>query len=136
MGVADFDQWATPNLRLPLRGRTYEVRPPSVGAMAQVLAAAALGEINLGLVSGPLSAEHAAAIASLNPNAHPALGEVYDELVGDGVDPTTIDRMAYYAVFYWARGQDYADALAATLWTPRDVMAELSEDEQVDAPKG
>ena len=30
MPFTDFEEWATPNLELTLRGRTYVVRPPSV----------------------------------------------------------------------------------------------------------
>ena len=42
----------------------------------------------------------------------------------------TIDRMGYYATFYWARGRAYANALAGILWGPDELEAEA------DDPKG
>lgn len=131
MAAVDFGEWAAlEGLTLTLGGRTYTVPPPTVGAMRQILAAAVRGEVNLGLVKGEVPAEVQAVLDTIGPHDQPALGPVYDALVADDVPKAVIDRMTYYAVFYWARGREYADALARILWTPRD--SEVDE----PAPKG
>ena len=132
MPAVDFGEWAAVGgLELTLGGRTYTVRPPSVRAMRQVLAAAVRAEVNLGLVLGEIPAEVQAVLDDMKPDEHPALGSVYDELAADEVPQAVVDRMAYYAVFYWARGKAYADSLATILWTPRDVGGA-----ETGAPKG
>lgn len=120
MSATDFGQWAIPNLVLTLGEHTYEVRPPSVDAAGKVLAAAAYAEVRLGVSEGPLPDEIQAVLDAYGPDDFPGLGDVHDQLVADKVDPVTIDRMNYYAVLYWAKGKEYADALAALLWAPRD----------------
>jgi len=135
VSAVDFEAWATPPLVLTLAGHTYTVDPPTVGAMRQVLAAAVRGEVNLGLVIGPVPDEVQAVLDAMAPDEHPALGHVWHQMADDGQARVTIDRMAYYAVFYWARGKEYADALAAQLWTPRDVE-EPTERTGGAAPKG
>lgn len=128
MSAVDFGEWAAvEGLTLTLGGRTYTVPPPTVGAMRQILAAAVRGEVNLRIVQGEIPAEVQEVLDTIGPHDHPALGPVYDQLVADDVPKLAIDRMAYYAVFYWARGQEYADALARILWTPRDLDAEAEE---------
>lgn len=128
MPAVDFAEWAAPGLELAFGGRTYVVQPPSVSAAKQVLAAAVRGEVSLGLAKGPLSEELRAVLASIG-DTHPALGPVFDQLAADGVPQVTIDRMSYYAVFYWARGKEYADTLARLLW-------DQSEQGGESAPKG
>lgn len=131
MGAVDFAEWAAPGLELTFGGRTYMVRPPSVREAAQVLAAAVRGEVALGLVSGPVPDEMQAVLDQIG-DSHPGLGDdVHAQLVSDGVPQQTIDRMAYYAVFYWARGRQYADTLARLMWSP---PAESAGEEA--APKG
>ena len=131
MPAADFGEWAIEGLDLTLGGRHYLVPPPSVAAMRQVLAAAVRGEVNLGLVDGPVPDAVQEVLNTIRPGDHPAISPaVYRQLVDDGVHPATIDRMTYYAVFYWARGKTYADTLARILWQ----QAEDGED--VPAPKG
>lgn len=133
MGAVDFSEWVAPDLELTLEGRTYTVRPPSVEAAKQILAAAVRGEVNLGLVQGEIPDEVQGILDSIKPGEHPALGEAYAVMAADGVPKTTLDRMAYYAVFYWARGKEYADTLAKLLWLPR----ELGTTGEADAaPKG
>ena len=128
MSAVDFGEWAAvEGLTLTLGGRTYTVPPPTVGAMRQILAAAVRGEVNLRIVQGEIPAEVQEVLDTIGPHDHPALGPVYDQLVADDVPKLAIDRMAYYAVFYWARGREYADALARILWTPRDLDAEAEE---------
>lgn len=130
--ASDFASWAVPDLVIPLGGRDYTVRPPSVDDAGKLLACAVRGEVNLGIAEGPIPDEVQAILDTITPNEHPALGDVYQQMVNDGVNPTTIDRFAYYAVFYWARGQEYADTLAALLWTPREGV---DESESESAPK-
>ncbi len=134
MAAVDFEAWALEELTLTLRGRTYQVPPPSVDAGGKILAAAARGEVVLGIEQGPIPEELQRVLDSIQPGEHPALSErVYQQMVDDGVSQVELDRMSYYAVFYWARGKAYADRLAALLWAPREAPAE----EQVDAaPKG
>jgi hypothetical protein len=116
----DFSQWAIPALPLTLGGRTYEVRPPCVADMRKLLACAVRAEVNLGVVKGPIPDDIQTVLDTIKPDDHPALGKtVHDQMVADGVHPTTIDRMAYYAVLYWTRGKTVADVYAAALWTPR-----------------
>ena len=118
MPAVVFGEWAVEGLELEFGGRTYLVRPPSVASMRQVLAAAVRGEVNLGFAFGPIPDEIEEVLSTIQPGQRPALGDVYGQLVADGVDPVTIDRMTYYAVYYWARGKTYADTLARFLWEP------------------
>ncbi|WP_417555591.1 hypothetical protein [Microbacterium sp.] len=130
--ASDFASWAVPDLILPLGGRTYTVRPPSVGDMGKLIACAVRGEVDLGIVEGPIPDEVQEILDTITGDEHPALGDVYAQLVADGVHPVTIDRMTYYAIFYWARGQEYADALATLLFAPRELGA---AEEAEAAPK-
>lgn len=136
MSAVDFEQWAAPDLILPFRGRTYTVRPPSVGMMPKVLAAAVRGEVNLGIVKGPIPDAVQRILDSIEPGEHPSLGDVYDQLVADGIDPVTIDRIAYFAVFYWARGQAYAESIAEQLWAPRITSEDVEVDEAAIGGEG
>lgn len=122
--ASDFKAWAQqdlviPDLDTPLGVRTFRVRPPSVGDGGKLLACAVRGEVKLGLVEGPIPDDVQAVLDTIEPGDHPALGETYQELVDAGVSQFTIDRLAYYAIFYWARGEEYADTLARILFTPR-----------------
>ncbi len=128
MSAVDFEQWAVPDLVLTLRGRTYTVRPPSVEDGKKVIAAAVRGEVELGLVDQPLPEEVQRVLDSIGPDDHPALGAAFAEMLGAGLDQATIDRAGYYAVFYWARGKEYADSLATILFTPRDPDAPTGGD--------
>ena len=128
MAAVDFEEWAAaPGLPLTLGGRTYLVPSPSVADAKKVLAAAIRAEVRLGLVEGPIPDAVQAVLDTIEPGEHPALGPVYDQLAADGVPQVTVDRMAYYAVFYWARGKEYADTLARILWTPRDLTGDVGE---------
>ena len=106
MSGVDFAAWAEPNLILTLGGRTYTVRPPSVANAGKLLALAVRGEVELGLAKGPIPAGVQDVLDSIHPDDHPALGKVHAQLVADGVSPTTINRMGYYGIFYWARGKE------------------------------
>lgn len=118
--ASDFAAWAIPDLVIPLRGsdgelREFVVHPPSVDDMGKLLASAVRGELNLGIVKGEMPAELQEVLDSIK-GEHPSLGTAYQQMVDAGVHPTTIDRMAYYCVFYWTRSKEYADALAVLLW--------------------
>ena len=133
MSAKDFGAWAIPQLRLELGGKVYMVDPPSVAAGGKLLASAARGEAALSGVN-VVPEEVQAVLATIEPGEHPALGAaVHAQLVADGVHQATIDRMAYYATFYWARGEEYADAIAKLLWAPRVASDEGSGEL---APKG
>jgi hypothetical protein len=128
MSAVDFGQWAAPDLVLTFGGATFTVSPPCVADAKKVLAAAVRGEVNLGLVKGEIPDEIQEILVSIRPDEHPALGKAYDEMVAAGVPAVTIDRMGYYAVFYWARGKKYADALGALLWMPRAIGEQAGAD--------
>lgn len=124
MSAVDFETWVTPDLeiRLPAAdgtpgGRTYKVRPPSVEAAKQILAAAVRGEVRFGLVKGEIPDAVQSVLDTIG-ESHPGLGDVYDQMVADGVPAATIDRVSVYSVFFWARGKEYADTLATILWQP------------------
>lgn len=134
MGAVDFAEWAAPGLELTWGGRTYMVPPPTVRGMRQVLAAAVRGEINLGLVSGPTPPEVVEVLDTIGTDEHPALGPVFQQLADDGVPAVTIDRMSYYAAFYWARGREYADVVARWLWE-RDKAVEAEAEDAEPDPK-
>lgn len=133
MSAVDFESWAAPDLQLTFRGRTYTVAPPSVADARKILAAAVRGEVNLGLVKGEIPEAVQRVLDTIEPDDHPALGAAYGEMSDAGVPAVTIDRMAYYAVFFWARGKEYADGLAALLWTPPPAGSEGGGDAD---PKG
>lgn len=124
MGAVDFGEWVAPDLRIELPdadgnlgGRTYSVRPPSVEAAKQILAAAVRGEVRFGLVKGEIPDAVQAVLDTIG-ETHPGLGDVYEQMVSDGVPAATIDRVSVYSVFFWARGKEYADTLASLLWAP------------------
>lgn len=120
MSAVDFGEWAIESLRLELGGKTYEVAPPSVATGAILLASAAKGEAVM-RGDDTVPDEIQKLLDEIEPGDHPALGAtVYAQLVADGVPQATIDRMSYYATFYWARGKEYADALAVLLWSARE----------------
>lgn len=117
MGAVDFGEWVAPDLTITLGGRTYQVRPPSVEAAKQILAAAVRGEVRFGLVQGEIPDAVQSVLDTIG-ETHPGLGDVYDQMVEDNVPAATIDRVSVYSVFYWARGKEYADTLATILWAP------------------
>lgn len=138
--ASDFKAWAQqdlviPDLDTPLGVRTFRVRPPSVDDAGKLLACAVRGEVNLGLVEGPIPDDVQAVLDSIQPGEHPALGDTYQELVDAKLSPVTIDRLGYYAVFYWARGEEYADTLARILFTPRVTDDLFPEEGSEVAPK-
>lgn len=116
----DFAEWVEPNLLVTLGGRDYSIPPPSVADARIIVAFAVLAEHRLGLVkteSDPALLELANAQAEPLPVI--TLGRaVYDEMIADGVSDTTISRVGYYAMHYWARGKVQADWLAAAMWAP------------------
>lgn len=122
MPLVDFSNWVDSDLTLELGERRWTVPLPDVAAAKKILAAAVRAEINLGLVKGvtEVPAEVQGILDTIEPGDHPALGPVYKQLHDAGVNPEVIDRMAYYAVFYWARGEEYAEAIATLLWAPRE----------------
>lgn len=126
--ATDFAAWAQQDLVIPIGGRTFVVRPPSVADAGKLLACAVRGEVNLRMVKGPIPDEVQRVLDTIG-DEHPALGPAYDEMVEAGLSPVTIDRLAYYATFYWARGEEYADTLARVLFTPR-VTDDLFPDEE------
>ena len=131
MTAVDFEEWAVKDLEIVLGGRTYLVPPPSTEASGQLIAAAVRGEIHLGLKQGPVPEPVQAVLDSIG-DGNPALGPVFQQMIDDGLHPKTIDRVAYYAVFYWARGKEYADKLAAILWAERATDG----GDDVSGPKG
>jgi hypothetical protein len=126
VSAVDFAEWAAPDLVFKnlgadsrgLGGHTFTVCPPTVDDMSKVLALAVRGEVRLGIA--PEGTEIPEPILevldSIGPTDHPALGATFYEMKDKGINAPTIDRAAYYAVFYWARGKRYADALALLLW--------------------
>jgi len=121
MPTVDFSQWAAADLVLPLGGRTYVVRPPSVDQARLIIALAIRSEISLHLSKGPVPSEVQAILEQLDvvgtPLADITLGSaVHEELRENGVPLETITRMSYYALHFWARGQARADAIAKALW--------------------
>lgn len=139
MAVVDFEDWVRPDLELTLKGKTYTVPAPDVERAQQLLAAAVIGELRLGIVKGDVPKEVATVMARTAVGEHFALTEpVYREMVADGVNQVTIDRMSYYTVFYWARGKEYADELASLMWAPEiaaQVAAENAPEDDKPAPK-
>ncbi|MFC7430979.1 MULTISPECIES: hypothetical protein [unclassified Agrococcus] len=126
--IGDFKQWAQPDLELPYDGRIYRVPAPTVERAKAIIASAIRGEVGLGLVKGPVPPEVQAVLDSIG-DSHPALtDEVYAQMDADGVPKESIDRMAYYAVFYWARSEQYADWIGKILWTPREGDASVAGD--------
>ncbi len=120
MPSVDFAEWVEPNLLVTLGGRDYSVPPPSVADARIIVAFAVLAEHRLGLVrTEPDPALLELANAQTDPLPVITLGRaVYDQMVTDGVSDTTISRVGYYGMHYWARGKVQADYLAAAMWAP------------------
>lgn len=97
--------------------------------MRPILALVASAEVRLGLAAAELAPdlEEISKVLDGTPLAELTLGaEVYARMEADGVSPITRDRVGYYAMFYWARGKERADKIAAAMWTPD---REISEDD-------
>lgn len=125
--VVDFKQFASPDLLLPWGERTYVVPPPSVGDAPKIIAAAILAEIKLGITKTEDVPDGTLEVLNgIAPGEHFSLGSAYAEMQADGVPRETVDAMAFYAIFYWARGERYADDLATLLWAPREA-AEVAD---------
>jgi len=125
MPSVDFTSWATPNLEVTLAGHDYSVKPPSVAQAKIILAFAVIAEHDLGLVKGDLDPDLVALTkAQKVPLAVVSLGQdVYDQMIADGIDQATTNRVGYYAVHFWARGKAQADWLAQAMWTPKNEEA-------------
>ena len=127
MSTFDFTEFAEPNLEIPLHGVTYSSPPPSVEEAAVILALHARARIGLGLDEGPLDPQLETLIADkagLKPLAELTLGKtVYDALVEAGESATTINRMGYFGMLYWARGEEYAISISRAMWNPEAVVA-------------
>lgn len=136
MSALDFEAWAIPDLLLSWKGKEYRVPPPTVERAKQVLAAAVRGEVNLGLVPGPVPEQIAGVLAEIG-DSHPGLGEAaYSQMVADDVPSYVIDRYSYHAVFHWARGADYAAFISTLLWAPREPAEGAADGGEGAAPKG
>jgi hypothetical protein len=130
MTHTDFSDWVTPDLVLTLGGRTYTVHPPDVARSGQVVALAVQAEHDLGLAAGPVPADMAATIDAIigTPLGDVTLGvDVHRQMQDDGLDPATINRMAYYALLFWARGKQRADRIAVLMWTPKPEQGESAD---------
>lgn len=144
MSAVDFGEWAAPDLSLAFPesafakghgagGRTFIVRPPDVDGMTKVLALAVRGEVALRLVDATeVPAPIQTVIDSIRPDEHPALGATFDEMREAKLNDPTVNRSAYYAIFYWARGKQYADDIAAQLFAPRETAPAATG---ADAPR-
>lgn len=131
MATVDFADWVADDLRIPLGGKTYEVQPPSVAQAKVILACAVQSEVRLGLTKRELDDDTKDILAKLEqtPLGEVSLGkDVYDEMVTDGVPAVTINRVALYAVWFWAYGKKLADAFAALMWTKHDDELEGADD--------
>jgi len=122
MPSVDFTAWVEPDLAVTLGGEQYLCPPPSVAQAKIIVAIAVLSEHRLGLAKGePDPALVELANAQTDPLPVLTLGrDVYDRMIADGVTQTTIDRVGYYALHYWARGKAQADFLAAAMWGTAD----------------
>jgi len=122
MSVVDFTQWVIPDLPILLGGKTYSAHPPSVDQAKIIVAFMALAEIKLGLAKGPADPDLVAlADAQTDTLAVITLGQaVYDQMVADGVDEVTIDRVGFYGMLFWTQGKERADWVAEQMWSPKD----------------
>lgn len=144
MSAVDFAEWAAPDLTFTfpesafvqgtnVGGRTFTVRPPTVGNMEKVLALAIRGEVQFRLVDATeVPAPVQAIIDSIAPDEHPALGPTFAEMRDAGLNDPTINRTAYYTIFYWARGKQYADDFATEVYT---ALSQADTAAGVDAPR-
>lgn len=109
--MRDLEEFFDPTLRLPIRGKTYVVRSPSaaVGLRAQRLMATGVAAVN----GVELSAEDVKGLEldddqerELMPQV---LGDVYDEMLADGL-PWHWIRHAGTTAFMWiASGREAAE---------------------------
>jgi hypothetical protein len=126
--MSSFDEFAEPSLVLHLHGATYVCPPPNVGNSAVVIALHVRARVQLGLDEGPVDQKLLDLIdkeAGAVPLAVLTLGQtVYDQLLAAGESAMTINRMGYYGILYWARGEEYADGMARAMWAqPAEVAA-------------
>lgn len=138
MTAVDFGSWAAPELVLKFGERAFRIAPPSADeATAKILALAVVAEVELGLAVGPVPETIQEIVDGIGPDEHPALREAYGEmkqLVAENkLLPETIDRAAVYAIFFWARGREYADWVAELIWTR---IPEAQAEADLARPKG
>lgn len=122
MAAIDFAEWVAPDLSLTVGGRTYRVRPPTVAEARVIVALMIRTEERLGLVPAgaarPEGLDEALDQVGQRPLGEVTLGRaVHRALMEDDVPAATVDRMSYYAMVFWARGRDRADAIARVLWS-------------------
>lgn len=127
MGSVDFTEWAEPPLVLTLGGATYTMAPPSVEQAKTFIACAVHAEQRLGLIKGTIPDELKDLLAKVANTSVGVLGlgeSVVKDLRDAGASAVTIDRMGYYAIFYWVRGKARADEIALAFWRPQSEVAD------------
>lgn len=129
MALKDLTAFLTPDLKIPYKGKTYTVPPPSKDNLVKLGAINALGV-----------ATYAASLANCptcGRTGKPDLPEdtqrlveelgrddvevatislsraVYDEMIADEVPGPHIDQFGVYALYYWTMGEATADAIFA-----------------------
>lgn len=137
MATVDFSGWVADDLQIPLGGKTYTVPPPSVDQAKGILACALQAEQRLGFTTRPLPDGMQEILDKLEgiPLGHVSLTEsVYSEMVADGVPAVTLNRVALYAVWFWAYGKKLAEAFAELLWAVPDEDEATGGEDQGEAP--
>lgn len=140
VSAVDFTEWAAPDLTFTfpesafekghgIGGRTFIVRPPTVDGMTKVLALAIRGEVEFRLVEATEVPAHVQSIIdSIAPDEHPALGPTFYEMRDAHLNDPTLNRAAYYTIFYWARGKAYAEDFANRVFRQLDEAATAGAD--------
>jgi hypothetical protein len=122
MVSVNFDAFAEPDLELSFHDATYTCPPPSTGDFPVILALHVRARVQLGLDEGPVDPDVLALIeekAADIPLAALTLGQAtFDALTAAGASPTTINRMGYYGMLHWARGEEYALMVSRAMWAP------------------
>lgn len=115
--MKDITKYLVPDLVLNHHGKKYVVPPPSKddGLLLAIIDAIGVTAV-FGQGGDPIEnltdTQKAMFEAAKDRDLGDiSLGPVYKEMVDDGVPGPHIDQYAFYAMYYWVRGEEMADAI-------------------------
>lgn len=124
MPVKDLSAFITPDLVLKVGDKNYTIQPPSKDDGKIMTALNVAGLASFTAMSGACTACGRSGDVEMDPtmralveaNAGRDLGELsmgaaYDQMIADGVDGPTIEKLELYCFYYWVLGETAADQI-------------------------
>lgn len=124
MTSKNLTRFLTPDLSLKVGSKTYVVKPPSresgkIMVAINVAGVAAFASVTEACPScgrsGPLEMDESMrALVEANSQrdlGELSLGDTYQEMLADGIDGPTLEKLEMYAFYYWTLGEAAADQI-------------------------